>query len=423
MNGASAGPPSRLVGLGGRRPRQPMLGEGGQGYVYALDDDPDLVIKVFKRPTEEMSARLRALAWQGQRVTGSSLAQTVAWPVELIDNADGEVGGYLMRRYSMPAYHRLETLFTPITRQEAFPSADWKFLAGVARNIASVVASLHNDPAMFVVGDLAPANVVIDGKGYVTLLDSDSMQFTDLRTREVFPSTAVTANYAPPELQELSFPRSAFTDNFALAVIVLQLLLCGEHPFYGQPADGGESLIADNIREARSHLLTDGMVRLPPQALNAQVLPAEIQVMAVRTFREGRLDLRQRPEARQWIGALDRAITSAGKCSAGHTFNTSYGECPWCERLALRLPDPFGRQLPADYQPSARIRAAVPPTATAPAGSWRPVIPPPLTVPPPPPPPPPPVPVPARGGVNVPVLVGSAILVLIVLVILIIAVH
>jgi DNA-binding helix-hairpin-helix protein with protein kinase domain len=452
---ASAGPPSKLVGLGSRRPDPNVLGEGGQGYVFALQDDPALVLKVFKRPTEQMSARMMALTEQGRRLSGTGPGQPVAWPVELIMNEDGEVGGYLMRRYGMPAHHRMEALFAPVTRKESFPQADWKFLAGVARNLSAIVAGLHNDAAEFVVGDLSPANVVVDAKGFVTLLDSDSMQFTDLRTLEVFPSALVTPNYAPPELQsrEVDFPRSAYTDNFALAVMVLQLLLCGEHPFYGQPADGTEGQIADNIRESRSYLIGDGLVRLPPNALNAQVLPPEIQALAMNAFRVGRLDPRQRPTAQQWAAGLDAMIVTASKCAAGHAFKTSYGECPWCERLALRLPDPFGKKLPADYEASARIRASVAAAWSGQAGAKQATpypgigitqpgvgqpgagqAPATVAVPPGPPtaggvaysvpsgPPQPPQPAqPARAGgkrVNVPVLVGSGILVLIVLIIL-----
>ena len=380
--GATAGPGapgavprSRLI-VGTRRPRPPALGEGRDGWVFALDDDPSLVLKVFRGPKEELSARLYALSEQGQRLSGSAGgSQPAAWPAELILNEDGEVGGYLMRRYGQPAHHRLEALFAPVTRQEYFPRADWKFLAGTARNLAAIVAGLHADPAEFAVGDLSPANIVIDANGYVTLLDTDSMQFTDLRTREMFPATGHTPSYAPPELLTLDFPRSALTDNFSLAVIVLQLLLCGEHPFSGQPADGSEAQLADNIKEARSHLIGDGLVRLPRVALTADVLPPAIRAMAVSAFRDGRLDVRQRPTARQWTAALDEMIAGARRCPAGHSFAADVGECPWCERLAVGLPDPFGKALPADYEPTARARAAIaaaaartpaPPTVTIP---------------------------------------------------------
>jgi DNA-binding helix-hairpin-helix protein with protein kinase domain len=367
---AASGQPSKIVGLGTRRPSQLPLDQGGQGYIFALEDDPGLVMKVFMRPSANLSARMEALADQGRRISGTAPRQPVAWPTELYRNEDDEIGAYVMRRYSKPVHHQLETLFAPVTRQEVFPRADWKFLVGIARNIAAVVAGLHADQAGFVVGDLTPANIVTDAEGYVTLLDSDSMQFTDPGTREVFASTAMTANYAPPELQSVAaYPRSAATDDFALAVIVLQLLLCGEHPFLGQPADGTEGLIADNIREARSHLVDGGLVRLPRFALNADVLPPHIRSMAVSAFRAAHLDARQRPAAREWVAALDQLMDEAKTCAAGHAYSPARGECPWCERLFLRLPDPFGKSLPADYEPSARLRAAaaaIPPTMTVP---------------------------------------------------------
>jgi eukaryotic-like serine/threonine-protein kinase len=187
--------------------------------------------------------------------------------------------------------------------------------------------------------------VVVDAKGFVTLLDSDSMQFTDPRTRSVFPCTVFTANYAPPELQATDFPRSEFTDDFSLAVLVLQLLLCGDHPFLGQPAGGGEAQWSDNIRLARSHLIAPGLVLLPHDAVPADVLPAEIRRLAVKALGDGHLDPRRRPSAADWAQELGRVHSSVSTCRNGHSYSQQLDECPWCGRLTAKLHDPFGKTL------------------------------------------------------------------------------
>lgn len=351
--------PSRLLGLQ-YCPRRVPIGEGGQGIVFAFENDPWHAIKVFRRPRPELSTRMRHLAvivklHAATAAGGWPLARSVAWPSRLIMNEAGEVGGYLMHRYGPPEHQPITALFTQTGRQAAFPGADWRFLAGVARNLAAVLAELHKTG--FVVGDLKPDNIVIDPQGYVTLLDSDSMQFTDPSSGQVFASTAQTWDYAPPELQATDFPRSPYTDNFSLAVLILQLLLCGDHPFDGRPDDGSEVQRRDNIRHGRSHLTADGKVRLPKGAVEADVLPPRIRALAVEALLDGHLDPRKRPAPARWFAELLTMTNELTRCPVGHAYSPSHGQCPWCARLVPGVRDRFGK-IPAhgvrgpDAQPS-----------------------------------------------------------------------
>jgi eukaryotic-like serine/threonine-protein kinase len=338
-------------GMGGHRPRTPAIGFGRQGAVYLLDDDPGQVMKVFHEPAAALSDRLRQFAACVPAAGGPA----VAWPQELILTDSGEVGAYVMARFSPPENHPMGSLFSPGGRARNLPQADWRFLAGVARNLASLVAQLHALPQKFVIGDLSPDNLMVASQGYVTLLDSDSMQFTVPRTGRLFPCMLFTRDYAPPELQGTDFPRSVFTDDFSLAVLVLQLLLCGDHPFAGQPPGGGETGPAENIRLARSHLIAADSVSLPRVAVPAGVLPPSIRDLARQALQRGHLDPRQRPPAARWAAELDQVRQQARSCPVRHTFSAHLADCPWCARASAGLPDPFGRR------PAAR--PAAPPQA------------------------------------------------------------
>ncbi len=99
---------------------------------------------------------------------------------------EGEFLGYAMRRFGEPQHVQLVGLFTRAQRLRLFGDrADWRFLLGVAWNLAFMTARMHYDH--LVIGDFSSSNVVVDANGFVTFLDCDSIAFTDPVTGEPFP--------------------------------------------------------------------------------------------------------------------------------------------------------------------------------------------------------------------------------------------
>lgn len=127
-----------------------------------------------------------------------------------------------MRRFGEPQHVQLVGLFTRAQRLRLFGDrADWRFLLGVAWNLAFMTARMHYDN--LVIGDFSSSNVVVDANGFVTFLDCDSIAFTDPVTGEPFPCLMHTTDYSSPERQS-GAAATEESDNFALAVLIYQLL-------------------------------------------------------------------------------------------------------------------------------------------------------------------------------------------------------
>ncbi|MFD9135719.1 hypothetical protein ACFVZA_25380 [Streptomyces bottropensis] len=247
------------------------LGEGGYGDVWALRERPDLAAKIYKRaPGEEQLRRLTAMlraAPLAEEELQPDQPPLLAWPTDLVESG-GRPVGYGMPRLEPSAQTPLKGLLQKQVRLRLDGATDWKFLVGVAANLAYMTARLHVEG--FVVGDLSSANAVADRSGYITLLDCDSFAFRDALTNEEFGSDAFTDDYACPERYDGTEP-TRHSDDFALAVLVYQLVTAGNHPFDGAPKYGAEeSTRKDNILSGTSFLVHPDRVVVPAQLLSAE---------------------------------------------------------------------------------------------------------------------------------------------------------
>ncbi len=319
-----------------------VLGSGTESIVYAVDADSRQAAKIYREPDTERSRRLEYMlrAFRAsQFVEPASGHPGLVWPQDVARDSTGAVLGYVMRRSD---HHPLSTFLEHRTRLTAFPDKDWKFLLGVASNLAQLVAILHDQE--IVVGDLAPSNIHVRADGLISFLDCDSLQFSF--DGEVFACHTVTPEYAAPELlPELAGPKSVETDRFTLAVLVCQLLLCGDHPFHGIPV---RALDVDpspetNIQYGITVLTAPSEVEVPAEAIEPGVLPPPVAALARQTFGSGHGTAGTRPAAQEWAEALDLAWDDVRTCQhrPGHTYSGHLSECPWCRRAGSGRFDPF----------------------------------------------------------------------------------
>ena len=369
---------ARSVLLAGNPPRtlrlaEQPIGRGGQAVVYAGETDPALAIKLYYEPAADIERRLEGmlrLAHPDEFLTADGVAHPeLAWPLALVrDPESHDVIGYAMRRVGSPDFFPLGVLFHTPQRRTAMAEMSWRFLVGVARNLAGLVAALH--ARGLVLGDVSHANIVVSRQGYLTFLDCDSMQFVAPCSGEHFPCLVFTAEYAAPELHRGGVvDRTPESDSFSLAVLVCRLLLMGDHPFMGvrtHAPDDDDSGMTDHIRDGYSYLVRPEEMSVPANQFDPELLPPAIRALVVRALGAGHSDPAARPSAAEWVTALGITEDALKACADQrlHVFGGHHSACPWCTRAAASFSDPFA---PARRRPAP----AAAPAAAAPAGQAR----------------------------------------------------
>ena len=386
------------------------LGRGGEGTVYSLPDQADLVAKVY-HPDSRTASAFRKLEVMidyfpvtGDRETGHLY---VAWPRHIIyDGPAGDAVGFLMPRVERK--NSLLDYYLQSYRSTNALHVGYGDLCSVAASLATALAELNGRG--YVVGDINESNACITESQHVTLIDADSFQVRDhdVTPPEVYRCTVGKPEYTPPELQGMSFEeveRTIHHDRFALAVVIYQLLMEGRHPFSGVYSGGGEEPnYEDSISEgyflySRSRGVP--LAPLPRDHILWEALDERLRNLFIRCFDEGHSNPERRPSPREWAAALEETARSLIVCDSNtnHRYSTrqdSYpgralvSVCPWCERKALTGLDSFpppqtpqdqlgspSEPEPPDTQPShqtatqPQARGPQPSPATHPAAGFR----------------------------------------------------
>ena len=307
------------------------LGAGGEGAVFELQGDPQLVAKIYHRPlSDDAAAKLRAMI----SLATPELTRFAALPMATLSQLrNGPVAGILMPR--VRGHSEIHTLYSPAQRKTHYPDKDWAFLIHVAMNVAAVFDSLH--AKSIVIGDVNQGNVLVSPQGTVTLIDCDSFQVTD--RGQVYPCEVGVAHFTPPELQGRSFhgiERTINHDLFGLAILIFHLLCMGRHPYAGRYVGSGDppplEKAIEQFRYAYSRSNAGSQFVPPPQTL---LLPAVMPVLSdlfERAFAQGSEQAGARPTEEEWYVALRDLKSQLKPCQAdiGHKYPNYLGICPWC---------------------------------------------------------------------------------------------
>jgi DNA-binding helix-hairpin-helix protein with protein kinase domain len=322
----------------------PLLGRGGEASIYAVPGRTDLAAKIYHHPTVEQASKLAAMLaappvappQRGQHVC-------VAWPIGRLLEPEGEgrVIGCLIPRLE-PA-HLIWEIYNPGVRREICPHFHYGSLLRTARHLAAAVQTLH--ACGYVLGDLNESNVLVTPQALVSLIDTDSFQVPG--GEQLYRCRVGRPDYSPPELQNVSFAavdRLPQHDNFALAVLIFQLLMHGIHPFAGTSSPGKEpETIATRIAEGLWPYSWTRTISLQPSphAPPWCVLPLAAQDLFQRCFDSGHEQPELRPSAAEWQTALEEAEQQLLTCThnSQHLYSRGLDVCPWCQgRSALPAP-------------------------------------------------------------------------------------
>ncbi len=307
---------------------QEELGRGGEGRVFPIEGQKDRVAKIYSSPLDYRKAwKLLVMALAAR----PSLLNIAAWPLDVLIDSKGTPRGFIMPR--VDAHWYVHELYTPKSRSEAFPAADFRFLVRVAAKIARAFAVVHEQGV--VVGDVNHGNVLVRRDGTVKLIDCDSFQIG--HRPNVYTCDVGVPPFTAPELQGLAFrglERTANHDRFGLAVLLFHLLYMGRHPFAGRHSASGDMPPEKAIGEYRFAYGPDGaangMAR-PPRTVPLETMGSAIAQLFIRAF--GRAGSNgARPDAKTWVEALEKLKISLQVCSlaSSHYYPRDLSACPWC---------------------------------------------------------------------------------------------
>ncbi len=337
--------------------------------MFSVEGDPSIVVKLYHRPAPYRAAKLRAMLQAVPEDPSHAVGHaSIAWPIDLVVDEAEAVLGFVMPRLDATTNLALLNVYNPGSRRAVAPGFTWRYLLHTAANLASVVDALHQRG--YVIGDLNESNLFVSNSALVTLIDCDSIQVPAPGTSAMFRCGVGKPEYTAPELQHLDLGRIDRTpdhDNFALAIVVLLLLMEGVHPFSGvwlRP--GAPPSIPQNIQTGDSPYVRPRRIAPPPHAPAFEMLPPDVQHLVRRCFGDGFSDPAARPSAAEWDWALRDAEATLLVCDVNprHEFAAHVPACPWCLRQRAGLPDAFPPPITAASvaAPAAQHQPTPPPT-------------------------------------------------------------
>jgi len=318
-----------------------QIASSGEGEVWRTNRSGCLA-KIYKSPTPQRISKLHAMVKNPpDDPTSSQNHISIVWPRELLYTCNRillrnriDCVGFLMSEIKQAK--ELTYVYHPQYRRQIIPRFNWRYLHATARNLASIVWALHKKG--YIVGDMKPQNLLVNDRGLVSIIDTDSFQVTDFATKTVYRCPVGTEGFTPPELlgKDISLiNQTEFHDRFRLAVIVY-LLLFGYDPFTRGKWIGSGEPPELNKRVKEGLWLYAPKSEFIPDAVSIplNVVYPEIQNLFFRCFNDGHKNPSLRPSAQEWCNALDTAISQLTLCSRvdNHIYTRNYGRCYWCER-------------------------------------------------------------------------------------------
>jgi DNA-binding helix-hairpin-helix protein with protein kinase domain len=320
------------------RPRQigPELARGGQAIVYRVPGSPPMLAKIYPAAMpDDTRAKIEWMIAHHPPLTGVVSGHIpVAWPAELLWDTARHPVGFLMPQ-AVDAVPILKAS-NPRTRRRELPSFDLRYLYRTARNLAAAVRAVHENG--YVIGDLNESNILITRRALVTIIDADSFQVT--ANGRTFHCPVGKIEFTAPELQGASFEnviRTRAHDHFALAVMLFQLAMNGNHPFRSRwtgttdPPSLGDKIALGCFPYAPG---TRHPVLPPLEQPSLSVLHPQLAALFQRAFVAGHRSPAQRPSAQEWAEAFATAEAALVSCPQKHWYPGHLARCP--RRLLTR---------------------------------------------------------------------------------------
>ena len=209
------------------------IGAGGEGTVYRISSDSTKVAKVFhdgKYNPDVMRRKIETMIAMPIKPVVDGILR-MAWPEDILLDGNTFVG-YVMLLVEAP-YEIFQVYRDDADRDRILPGYTWKYSIQYAYNLSWIVWYMHLNG--IVIGDMNMKNIHINEKGQVVLIDCDSFDITNPKTKEHFQCMVGLPEMLAPELQTVgNLANGKFSkesDDFSLAIHIFRLLMKNADPF------------------------------------------------------------------------------------------------------------------------------------------------------------------------------------------------
>ncbi len=315
------------------------IGSGGEGSVYKLAKNPNILVKIYSdRALERMKdiePKIKAMVSKKPGLLDYNGLTIIAWPSYVVYDENKRFVGYVMRR--VQAKNQLSHVITPGLQKTKFPSITWYDRLVIAINLAKVMHYLHQNDT--VIGDINTSDFFVYPGFEIGVVDTDSFQV--LVDATLYHCKVFTPDYTPPEVIEekkrssIEVKRTPNHDNYGLAILIFQILSMGVHPFSarikGIPGFDGNAINYTMENEIFPYFTTQNNIIPPKNAMPFGFFPKHIQELFIRAFEKG---AEHRPSADEWVTNLKMVKETAKKCKkqATHYYPSHFQKCPICAK-------------------------------------------------------------------------------------------
>ena len=321
---------------------QNPFAQGGEGKLYNVIGNPDIVAKIYKNGLNNAEKENKLLIMVDNPPSQQVMSQ-IAWPLDVLYDSRHSFVGFVMPK--LPINEDINVIYE-YGASAKYPKITWSNKILIAKNLCAVLGAVHD--AGHVVGDLNPKNISVNpNNGRIVFVDTDSYHIED--NGRVYRCNVGIAEYFPAEIQRklkggaslTDIPLPTFSmnsDNFALAVHIFQLLMNGTHPFACRVLPSQPSVAfaqpSDNILNGIFPFMhPNSGTDIPLYAPSMDILPQNMKDLFRRAFVVGHKDPNQRPSAEEWYVALEDLQQELCRCpkKSNHEYYKKLSTCPWCE--------------------------------------------------------------------------------------------
>jgi len=315
------------------------------GLLYSYIEDNKSLVKIYNYSQIELKHGKKLIAMIENRPPFASEFESnsiqLMWPTDMVFDEVGRYKGYIIDKLNLQDYIPLSHLLAPIGNSKKPAAYNYRQKMLVAYHFAALMSNLHQNTIHLI--NINPSIILLNKKSLKPLLiASDELSILD-KGRKRFSALSCNWLYCSPDELVLSKSPDRLglaQDNYAIAVLIFQLLNQGLHPFQAMPKNSFKlppKLLSLIKNQKFIYGYSSGSDFRPPAWSIHDFFDDETKTLFARAFS----DSEERPSASEWQLHLKKYIsennTSLNECSAHPSHYQFFNGCGICAKQELGL--------------------------------------------------------------------------------------